>query len=42
MLITRNGISTGDYFGWSVALSGYRSLIGASSSDEKGYDSGAA
>ena len=41
-LIIRNGIASGDRFGWSVALSGDRALIGADESDEKGNDSGAA
>ena len=41
-LIPINEISSGDWFGWSVALSGDRALIGARYSDEKGFDSGAA
>ena len=35
-LVPRNGISSGDLFGRSVALSGDRSIIGAVGSDEKG------
>ena len=41
-LIPRNGIAPGDYFGYAVALSGDRALIGAHFSDESGDDSGAA
>ena len=41
-LIPINGIASADRFGWSVALSGDRALIGARYSDEIGMDSGAA
>ena len=41
-LIPRNGISSGDWFGWSVDLYDDRDLIGAYLSDEKGDASGLA
>ena len=36
MLIPINGTASGYEFGWSVALSGDRDLIGAIGSDEEG------
>ena len=41
-LIPRNETFSGDSFGYTVALSGNRAIIGAYLSDEKGYESGAA
>ena len=41
-LVSRNGITSGDWFGNAVDLSGDMYLIGAYVSDEKGNDSGAA
>ena len=41
-LVPINGIASSDWFGFSVALSGDRALIGARYSDEKGINSGAA
>ena len=40
--IPRNGITSGDRFGWSVSLSGNRALIGDCPSNIKGDDSGEA
>ena len=41
-IIQINGIASGYWFGWSVALSGDRALIGTPYSGEKGVKSGSA
>ena len=41
-LVPRNGIASGDWFDQSVSLFGYRALIGAVGSDEKGKRSSGA